>query len=108
MRLSSDVADWGLKPFRFLNCWLEIRGHVRTMEAEWNRITNSASTPLSFVDKLRSLKAFLKVWNRESFGSVYLQIETTTELLNNLEEGGMGDCSQEEFEASRRQLQVNL
>ncbi|KAK8477037.1 hypothetical protein V6N12_057984 [Hibiscus sabdariffa] len=69
------------------------------------RITDSAPSPLSFVEKLRSLKAFLKVWNRESFGSVDLQFETTTELLNDLEEGGTGDGSLEEFEASTRQLQ---
>ncbi|KAK8595136.1 hypothetical protein V6N13_016043 [Hibiscus sabdariffa] len=59
------------------------------MEAEWHRIKDAAPSPLSFVDKLRSLKVVLKVWNRESFGSVDLQIETTIELLNDLEEGGM-------------------
>ncbi|KAK8708446.1 hypothetical protein V6N13_059486 [Hibiscus sabdariffa] len=78
------------------------------MEAEWHRITDSAQTPLPFVDKLRSMKAFLKVWNRESFGSVDLQIETTTELLNDFEEGGMGDVGPEEFEGSRCKLQGNL
>ncbi|KAK8639912.1 hypothetical protein V6N13_138278 [Hibiscus sabdariffa] len=108
MRLSSDMADWGPRPFRFLNCWLERHGHVRIMEAEWCQITDSAPSPLSFVEKLRSLKVFLKVWNRESFGSVDLQIETTAEFLNDLEDGGMGDRSLEEFEASRHQLQGNL
>ncbi|KAK8557956.1 hypothetical protein V6N13_008780 [Hibiscus sabdariffa] len=78
------------------------------MEAEWHRITDLALSALSFVDKLRSPKVFLKVWNRESFGSVDLQIETTTYLLNDLEEGGMGECSPKEFEASRCQLQGNL
>ncbi|KAK8510384.1 hypothetical protein V6N11_082433 [Hibiscus sabdariffa] len=33
---------------------------------------------------------FLKVWNRESFGSVDLQIEVNTELLNDLEGRGEG------------------
>ncbi|KAK8696618.1 hypothetical protein V6N13_001750 [Hibiscus sabdariffa] len=67
---------------------------------------NSVLDDSGLVNLLASGKAFtwifLKVWNRESFGSVDLQIETTTELLNDLEEGGMGDESPEVFEASRR------
>ncbi|KAK8586192.1 hypothetical protein V6N13_130714 [Hibiscus sabdariffa] len=64
VNLSSGVVDWGPKPFRFLNCWLERHGHVQIMEYEWRRITETASSSISFVDKLRSLKAFLKVLNR--------------------------------------------
>ncbi|KAK8998548.1 hypothetical protein V6N11_083935 [Hibiscus sabdariffa] len=82
--------------------------YERVLERFLTRITDSAPSPLSFVEKLRSLKVFLKVWNRESFGSVDLQIETTAEFLNDLEDGGMGDRSLEEFEASRHQLQGNL
>ncbi|KAK8682807.1 hypothetical protein V6N13_055180 [Hibiscus sabdariffa] len=75
LRLSSSVVDWGPRPFRFLNCWLEKRGHVKLMESEWHRISEEASTSLSILEKLRRLKGFLKVWTRESFGSVDLQIE---------------------------------
>ncbi|KAK8677347.1 hypothetical protein V6N13_142891 [Hibiscus sabdariffa] len=85
VRLSSGVVDWGPRPFRFLNCWLEKRGHVKLMESEWRRISEEVSMPVSILEKLRRLKGFLKVWNRESFGSVDLQIEVTTDLLNDLE-----------------------
>ncbi|KAK8675611.1 hypothetical protein V6N13_033676 [Hibiscus sabdariffa] len=34
VRLSSGEVDWGPRPFRFLNCWLEKKGHVKLMESE--------------------------------------------------------------------------
>ncbi|KAK8512018.1 hypothetical protein V6N12_074702 [Hibiscus sabdariffa] len=43
-------------------------------------------TTSSVVDRLRELKVFLKQWNRESFGCIKTQIETTTALLNDLDD----------------------
>ncbi|KAK8652759.1 hypothetical protein V6N13_126784 [Hibiscus sabdariffa] len=102
VRLSSGEFDWGPRPFWFLNCWLEKKGHVQLMESKWRRIGEEASMPVTILEKLRRLKSFLKVWNRESFGSVDLQIEVTTDLLIDLDErvGGM-----EEVQETRRQLQ---
>ncbi|KAK8595379.1 hypothetical protein V6N13_016752 [Hibiscus sabdariffa] len=108
VRLSSGVTDWGPRPFRFLNCWLEKSAHVRLMGAEWRRISEEAHSPVSFMDKLRSLKFFLKVWNRVSFGSVDLQIETTKELLNDLDEQGGLRMASEDLAMTRRQLHGNL
>ncbi|KAK8656925.1 hypothetical protein V6N13_098859 [Hibiscus sabdariffa] len=62
--LSSGFVDWGPRPFRFLNYWLEKRGHVKLMESEWRRISAEASKPLPILEKLRRLKGLLKVWNR--------------------------------------------
>ncbi|KAK8474526.1 hypothetical protein V6N11_069023 [Hibiscus sabdariffa] len=69
----------------FANDDLEKMGHVKLMESKWRQISEEASSPLSILEKMRLLKGFLKVWNTESFGSVDLQIEVTTELLNDLE-----------------------
>ncbi|KAK8663361.1 hypothetical protein V6N13_083183 [Hibiscus sabdariffa] len=55
------------------------------MGDEWQRISDSHTTS-SVVDRLRELKVFLKQWNRESFGCVETQIETTTALLNDLDD----------------------
>ncbi|KAK8578579.1 hypothetical protein V6N13_100412 [Hibiscus sabdariffa] len=57
VRLSSGVVDCGPRLFRFLNCWLEKRGHVKLMELEWCRISTESSSPLSMLEKLRRLKA---------------------------------------------------
>ncbi|KAK8704033.1 hypothetical protein V6N13_047668 [Hibiscus sabdariffa] len=86
VRLSSGAVDWGPRPFRFLNCWLEKPSHVKLMGEEWGRITGVVQSPMSIMDKLRLLKSFLKVWNREPFGSVDLQIEVSTKLINDLDE----------------------
>ncbi|KAK8644559.1 hypothetical protein V6N13_123862 [Hibiscus sabdariffa] len=78
------------------------------MGAEWRRISEEAHSPVSFMDKLRSLKSFLKVWNLVSFGSVDLQIETTKELLNDLDEQGGLRMAPEDLAMTRRQLHGNL
>ncbi|KAK8595382.1 hypothetical protein V6N13_016755 [Hibiscus sabdariffa] len=108
VRLSSGVTDWGPRPFHFLNCWLEMSAHVRLMGAEWRRISEEAHSPVSFMDKLRSLKSFLKVWNRVSFGSVDLQIVMTEELLKDLDEQGDLRMAPEDLAMTRRQLHGNL
>ncbi|KAK8713122.1 hypothetical protein V6N13_148347 [Hibiscus sabdariffa] len=69
VRLSCGVVNWGPQPFRFLNAWLERKGHIKVMGDEWRRISVSHTTS-SVVDRLRELKVFLKQWNRESFGCV--------------------------------------
>ncbi|KAK9020302.1 hypothetical protein V6N11_054791 [Hibiscus sabdariffa] len=71
-------------------------------------ISSSAQSSISVVEKFRSLKSFLKVWNQESFGSVDLQIEVSTELLNDLDEQGGRHMEPEVLVATRRQLQGNL
>ncbi|KAK8689596.1 hypothetical protein V6N13_088310 [Hibiscus sabdariffa] len=85
VRLSRGVVDWGLSSFHCLNCWLEKMGHVKLMELEWHWSSEEASMPLSILEKLRRLKGFLNMWNREYFDTVDLQIEVTTNLLNDLE-----------------------
>ncbi|KAK8558179.1 hypothetical protein V6N13_073852 [Hibiscus sabdariffa] len=60
-------------------------GHIKVMGDEWQRISDSHTTS-SVVDRLRELKVFLKQWNRESFGCIKTQIETTTALLNDLDD----------------------
>ncbi|KAK8644373.1 hypothetical protein V6N13_123682 [Hibiscus sabdariffa] len=108
VRLTSGYVDWGPKLFRFLNCWLEKRGHVKIIEKEWFRFGEDSDSAFSILDKLRLMKAFLKVWNSESFCSVDLQIEATTELLNDLEERDESVEDSNKLVESRRELQGNL
>ncbi|KAK8596140.1 hypothetical protein V6N12_064639 [Hibiscus sabdariffa] len=75
------------------------------MESEWHRISSEASSPIPILEKLQRLKGFLKVWNRESFDSMNLQIEVTMKLLNDLE--GRDEGTDELLE-TRRQFQENL
>ncbi|KAK8659887.1 hypothetical protein V6N13_030078 [Hibiscus sabdariffa] len=74
------------------------------MVSDWEE----SESALSILDKLRLLKAFLKVWNRESFGTVDLQLEVTTELLNDLEERDEGMEDSNKLVEFRRELQGNL
>ncbi|KAK8589480.1 hypothetical protein V6N12_023875 [Hibiscus sabdariffa] len=68
-----------------IECSTTEMGHVKLMELEWHWSSEEASMPLSILEKLRRLKGFLNMWNREYFDTVDLQIEVTTNLLNDLE-----------------------
>ncbi|KAK8713372.1 hypothetical protein V6N13_148592 [Hibiscus sabdariffa] len=108
IRLMSGTVDWGLRPFRFLNCWLEKPSHVQLMGKERDRISSMAKSSISIMDKLQSLKPFLKIWNRESFVSVDLQIEVSTELINYLDERRGLAMNPRELVEMRRPFQGNL
>ncbi|KAK8576427.1 hypothetical protein V6N13_032349 [Hibiscus sabdariffa] len=83
------------------------QGHVRAMELEW-KCRLSGVVLVSFVNKLHALKVYLKVWNRETFGSVDLQIEVVSGLLNALDERGMAEVSIEVATEEWRKLQGQL
>ncbi|KAK8622094.1 hypothetical protein V6N13_097720 [Hibiscus sabdariffa] len=78
------------------------------MESKWCKISEEFVSPLSIIEKLRLLKAFLKVWNHESFGSIELHIEVTMDLLNDLEDWDGGMEEQGELVDTRCQSQGNL
>ncbi|KAK8631545.1 hypothetical protein V6N13_028328 [Hibiscus sabdariffa] len=79
-----DDEDWGPRPFRFLNCWMDQQKHVHDMELEWARISmEGGEQPISW--KLKPMKGFLKIWNKGVFGNVDHQIEDVTRRLDNLD-----------------------
>ncbi|KAK8644374.1 hypothetical protein V6N13_123683 [Hibiscus sabdariffa] len=86
VRLTSGYVDWGPKLFRFLNCWLEKRGHVKIIEKEWFRFGEESDSALLILDKLRLMKSFLKVWNKrdESVEDSNKLVESRRELQGNL------------------------
>ncbi|KAK8553174.1 hypothetical protein V6N13_089388 [Hibiscus sabdariffa] len=70
------VDYWGSRLFRFLNCLLEKRAYVRTMELEWSCISHEIVV-VNVIDQLRLMKQLLRVWNKDVFGSVDERIEAT-------------------------------
>ncbi|KAK8979170.1 hypothetical protein V6N11_009380 [Hibiscus sabdariffa] len=63
-------------PGTFLNCLLEKRAYVRTMELEWSCISHEIVV-VNVIDQLRLMKQLLRVWNKDVFGSVDERIEAT-------------------------------
>ncbi|XP_057419451.1 uncharacterized protein LOC130713677 [Lotus japonicus] len=100
--LRSVFQDWGLKPFRVLNCWLEHPGFSGLVEktlAE-NQVVGWGAFVLK--EKLKRLKLKLKDWNKEVFGDLRTRRNGVVQKINELDqkEEVMG-LSIEEIDARR-------
>ncbi|KAK8652554.1 hypothetical protein V6N13_126585 [Hibiscus sabdariffa] len=74
-----EVSSFLVCKIWFLNCLLEKHVNVRTMELEWSCISREIVAG-NMMDKLRVMKQFLRVWNKDVFGSVDERIEATSML----------------------------
>ncbi|WJX49459.1 hypothetical protein P8452_35893 [Trifolium repens] len=62
--------EWGPKPFRFNNYWLEHKNFKKVVEDCWRGQEVSGWMAHVLKEKLKALKLCLKEWHREEFGSV--------------------------------------
>jgi len=65
--LKSNVADWGPKPFRFLDIWQEDKEFEIFVKSKWDYLVQGNEI-LVLKEKLKMLKSDLKGWNKEVFG----------------------------------------
>ncbi|GJV40051.1 putative RNA-directed DNA polymerase [Tanacetum coccineum] len=67
--------DFGPKPFRAFNIWLEERDIRNVVEEEWKIEVRSRRSDFCFRDKLKNVKSVLKKWSKERFRAVNEKIE---------------------------------
>ncbi|PNX98293.1 cysteine-rich receptor-like protein kinase [Trifolium pratense] len=77
--------NWGPKPFKFNNCWLEHAEFNRFVEDLWVKMPSKGKKAFVLKEKLKSLKEALKGWNKEVFGVLDMNIESTVKELNEVE-----------------------
>lgn len=63
--LSSKSTNWGPKPFKVFNCWLEDKSLMQTLGEVWCK-----GNSLNVQQRFKALKNFLKVWNKTINGNV--------------------------------------
>lgn len=63
--ISCEAIDWGPKPFRSLDTWFSNPNFMKLTANEWKSLENM---PLH--EKLKNLKAPIKKWNKDVFGSI--------------------------------------
>ncbi|KAK8685548.1 hypothetical protein V6N13_041548 [Hibiscus sabdariffa] len=80
-----DETDWGPKPFRFINAWVDNPHNVQRMGIEWGKLSESFTTG-DVLSKFRTMRQFLRVWNAKEFGSIDDQIESYELLLDGLDD----------------------
>ncbi|MCI22282.1 transposon TX1 putative protein, partial [Trifolium medium] len=77
--------DWGPKPFRFNNHWLEHKDFKEVVKEAWRE--NEVRGWMGFVlkEKLKGLKLKLKEWNKVEFGNMESRIKKLIEDIHDLD-----------------------
>jgi len=66
--VKSLIRDYGPKPFRSIDAWLLESGFKEMVGVNWRSYCIQGNNITRFKEKLKSLKAGLKIWNRDVFG----------------------------------------
>ncbi|XP_058766452.1 uncharacterized protein LOC131640058 [Vicia villosa] len=80
--IKTDIANWGPKPFKFNNEWFSLDSFLPFVEKEWKSIDVEGRGDFVLKEKLRILKDKLKVWNKEVFGKIDLELEECVRNIN--------------------------
>ncbi|WJX66218.1 hypothetical protein P8452_50797 [Trifolium repens] len=80
-----DGHDWGPKPFRFNNFWLNNKAFPKLVEEAWNSFQVCGSKGFVLKEKLKLLKGTIRQWNKDIYGNVDHKIEKITEDIETLE-----------------------
>ena len=81
--LDSRLESWGPKPFQFELMWLEEKGFKDLIRAWWSGKQVQGWAGFRLASKMRCLKANIKVWAKDNFGSVEASM---AELLTSIKE----------------------
>ncbi|XP_068473127.1 uncharacterized protein [Phaseolus vulgaris] len=81
--LKEVSVDWGLKPFRCLDVWQKDSKFKEFVRSSWTSYKVVGRGIFVLKEKLKKLKADLKVWNKEVFGDMN---QTSKEIQQRLDE----------------------
>ncbi|XP_071727314.1 uncharacterized protein [Rutidosis leptorrhynchoides] len=99
--LKDDEKDYGPKPFKVFDVWLDEDGIYKVVTEAWGKV--SISGPRKdriFMNNLKSVKNSLKEWSKEKFGKLDNDIEVHKSLAQALElKAETGNLNAEELEA---------
>ncbi|MCI16893.1 reverse transcriptase, partial [Trifolium medium] len=66
--LRHNVVDWGPKPFRFKNHWLQNNEFKVLVEDSWRSQQLTGWMGFILKEKLKGLKGVIREWNKEAYG----------------------------------------
>lgn len=78
--------EWGLRPFRVLNCRLSDSRFRHFVESSWRELVVRGVGSFVLKEKLKLLKTKLRKWNSEIFGDLNLRKKESIEKLNLLDQ----------------------
>jgi hypothetical protein len=99
--LIASITNWGPKPFRVINGWLDHPEFLPFVEKSWKSFDVRGKKAYVLKEKFRLLKESLRKWNKEVFGILDLNIENTVKELNDIE--GLLGGDEVDVELTRRE-----
>ncbi|GKV40773.1 hypothetical protein SLEP1_g48376 [Rubroshorea leprosula] len=106
--LKNEVKNWGPKPFRLFNAWLQHPEFKLKVAELWKTTHIQGWGGYILKQKLKETKSFLKCWSKEKFGELDKKIENCKETIATLDDKGeVFTLSNDELE-TRRQGTMDL
>lgn len=82
--LFDKEINWGPKPFKFLDCWLDHPDFRNFVRNEWKSFEVHGSASFIIKEKLKMLKNSLRAWNHQCFGHLDSKINSIKKDLEEL------------------------
>jgi hypothetical protein len=86
--LKYSLNDWGPKPFRFNNFWLDNKKCIEIVETFWRSHPVEGWMGFVLKEKLKSLKPILRNWHKVEFGGMKARIDDLVVDIKDLDVRG--------------------
>ncbi|GKV46217.1 hypothetical protein SLEP1_g53216 [Rubroshorea leprosula] len=86
--LKEEKIDWGPKPFKFFDAWLEQSGCKETIRIAWNLGEINGGKGYKLKEKLKMTKKALKDWSSKSMADVDRKISESEKMIVVIDEQG--------------------
>ncbi|XVF45632.1 hypothetical protein PTKIN_Ptkin02bG0222200 [Pterospermum kingtungense] len=83
--LGIDVLDWGPKPFKLFNHWLDNSDFNSLVEEEWKSYEVRGYAGFRLLQKMKMLKNDIRLWNGYHKGGIVADINSLDKEIDNLE-----------------------
>ncbi|XP_058775903.1 uncharacterized protein LOC131650201 [Vicia villosa] len=80
--IRASVLNWGPKPFKFFTAWIKHPSFLPFINDVWSSTVIQGHKLFCFKEKLKILKARLRIWNAEVFGIQDMQIDLAFKELS--------------------------
>ena len=100
--LKTKLVDWGPKPFKVLDLWLNQKGYQKLVQESWSKDQQGGWGGIVLKNKLRNLKNTIKQWSKDIADINVSRIQNLRQKLNDLETtAGDRVLSQEEVKVKK-------
>ena len=83
--LADEGVNWGPKPFKFFNYWMEVKGFKEMLQTTWANIQENRTDANNIWDKFKKMKAIIKEWHQMIGARDSLKINQLEEEIEGLE-----------------------